>query len=69
MVLPIEFQIPIALGFGAVLLVLMAEKLHEKIPGSRLSVFEGVGHMLNLEAPERFNRELKVFLEDAGGTR
>ena len=44
----------------------LAKKLHEKIPGSRLSVFEGVGHMLNLEVPERFNEELKVFLEESG---
>jgi len=41
--------------------------LHEKIPNSRLSIFEGVGHMVNLEAPERFNRELEQFLE--GGTK
>jgi Ca-activated chloride channel family protein len=30
MEIPLEFQIPIAVGFGAFLLVLMAEKLHER---------------------------------------
>jgi pimeloyl-ACP methyl ester carboxylesterase len=41
----------------------LARTLHEKIEGSRLSVFPVVGHMLNLEAPKQFRSELKVFLE------
>ena len=46
--------------------VKLAEALHEKIAGSSLSVYEGVGHMVNLEAPERFNEEVKAFLESVG---
>ncbi|UCE23478.1 MAG: alpha/beta fold hydrolase [Candidatus Zixiibacteriota bacterium] len=41
----------------------LAKTLHERITGSRLSVFEDVGHMLNLESPNRFQQELKLFLE------
>jgi len=41
----------------------LARLLNERIPNSRLRVYDDVGHMVNLEAPERFNRELKRFLE------
>ena len=41
----------------------LAQQLHERIQSSVLSVFEGTGHMLNLEQPKRFNEALKVFLE------
>ena len=41
----------------------LARLLNERIPNSRLRVYDDVGHMVNLEAPERFNRELKQFLE------
>jgi len=47
----------------------LAGIIHNGIPGSTLSVFDDVGHMLNLEAPERFNEELKVFLEGVAGVR
>ena len=40
----------------------LAQELNRKIKTSRLSIFEGVGHMLNLEAPERFELELDQFL-------
>ena len=39
-----------------------AEKLRGALQGSRLEVFEGVGHMPNLEAPDRFNAVLHEFL-------
>ena len=42
----------------------LSRQLHERIPGSRLSVFESVGHVLNLEAPDRFHRELAQFLDE-----
>ncbi len=32
------------------------------IPNSRLAVFENTGHMIQLEDPERFNKELESFL-------
>jgi len=41
----------------------LARLLNERIPNSRLRVYDDVGHMVNLEAPERFNRELKRFIE------
>ncbi len=39
----------------------LAHILGEKIPNSSVSIFEGVGHMINMEAPERFNIELGKF--------
>jgi len=41
----------------------VAVDLQAAIPNSSLSIYEGVGHMLNLEVPERLNQELKVFVE------
>jgi pimeloyl-ACP methyl ester carboxylesterase len=40
----------------------VAAELHEKIPGSRLRVMPGVGHAANMEAPGRFNAEVREFL-------
>jgi pimeloyl-ACP methyl ester carboxylesterase len=40
----------------------VGEALHSGIPGSRLIVFEGPGHVVNLEEPERFNDEVRSFL-------
>ncbi|UCE84915.1 MAG: alpha/beta fold hydrolase [Deltaproteobacteria bacterium] len=36
---------------------------HESIPGSRLEIFEGVGHYPHCEAPERFVELLSEFIE------
>ncbi|MBU0982301.1 MAG: alpha/beta fold hydrolase [candidate division Zixibacteria bacterium] len=44
----------------------LAELLHERIAGSRLLVYDGIGHMLNLEAPDRFNADLDAFLRGTG---
>jgi pimeloyl-ACP methyl ester carboxylesterase len=38
---------------------------HEAMPGSRLEVFEGVGHFPHCEAPDRFTRVLLDFVRDA----
>jgi pimeloyl-ACP methyl ester carboxylesterase len=46
--------------------VSIGEELHAQIPGSKLVVITGPGHMVNLEAPERFNEEVRSFLRDAG---
>lgn len=35
----------------------------EAIPGARLQVLPGTGHLLNVDAPEAFNRALVAFLE------
>jgi pimeloyl-ACP methyl ester carboxylesterase len=41
----------------------VAEEMHASIPRSRLVVMAGVGHMGDMEAPERFNAEVRNFLE------
>jgi pimeloyl-ACP methyl ester carboxylesterase len=41
----------------------VAHQLHEGIPGSRLVVLPGVGHVSNLEAADAFNREVGTFLD------
>src|SRR5262249_21052483 len=42
--------------------VSVGEDLHAQIPGSRFVVMPGVGHVSNIEAPERFNAEVRAFL-------
>jgi pimeloyl-ACP methyl ester carboxylesterase len=40
------------------------EHAHQAIPGSRLEIFDGVGHLPQLEAPARFVAVLERFLEE-----
>ncbi|HET8908604.1 MAG TPA: alpha/beta hydrolase [Ktedonobacterales bacterium] len=40
----------------------VAHDMHASIPNSRLVVIPDVGHMCNIEAPERFNAEVRQFL-------
>jgi proline-specific peptidase len=40
----------------------VGRELHERIPGSRLVVLPGVGHLSNMEAAEPFNRQVRAFL-------
>ena len=42
----------------------LAEELAARIPDSRVKVYDNVGHMLNLEAPERFEHDLAAFLDE-----
>ncbi len=42
-----------------------ARLMADLIPGARLEIIPGVGHLANLEAPERFNAALRTFLETA----
>ena len=40
----------------------LAREMARRIPGAQLLMFEGTGHLANLEQPERFNRALLDFL-------
>ena len=40
----------------------LAERLSQLIPGSRLGIIEGAGHMVLLEVPERVNHEILSFV-------
>jgi len=40
----------------------LAEKLNEILPDSEKVIIPGAGHMVNMEAPERFNEILLRFL-------
>jgi pimeloyl-ACP methyl ester carboxylesterase len=46
----------------------VANQLHAAIPGARLAVIPGAGHVSNLEAPARFNAAVRDFcLSGSGG--
>jgi 3-oxoadipate enol-lactonase len=40
-----------------------ARRMHEAIPGSRLEIIAGAGHLSNLERPMEFNRVATEFIE------
>ncbi len=40
----------------------VGKELHKKIPGSRLVILPGVGHLSNVEAADSFNLEVRTFL-------
>jgi pimeloyl-ACP methyl ester carboxylesterase len=57
--------LPILLVWGSrdpIIPVSHGESAHESLPGSRLEVFEGAGHMPQLEEPGRFVAALDRFL-------
>ena len=57
---------PVLIIWGArdpIIPVHHGEHAHRAIPGSRLEIFEGIGHLPQLEAPERFAAALERFLE------
>ena len=45
----------------------VAEDLASQIPGSTLAVMPGVGHLGNIEAPDRFHEEIRTFLRTLPG--
>ena len=42
----------------------MSRQMAKRIPGARLTVIEGAGHLSNIEQPEKFNRAVLEFLLD-----
>lgn len=40
----------------------IAEHLHANIPGSKLEIVQGVGHLINAEVPDIFNSRVRDFL-------
>lgn len=44
----------------------VAHQMHDAIPGARLVVIPGAGHVSNLEQPARFNAEVREFCQAAG---
>jgi len=44
--------------------VLSGRHLAGTVSGARLVEFEDVAHMIQLEQPDRFNRELSTFLDE-----
>jgi len=46
----------------------VAAALRSAIPAAELAVLPGVGHEINLEAPEAFNAEVRRFLGTSGAT-
>ncbi|MEX2106701.1 MAG: alpha/beta fold hydrolase [Solirubrobacterales bacterium] len=60
-------SLPILIVWGSrdpIIPVSHAEDAHEALPGSRLEVFDGVGHLPQLEAPARFVSVLERFLAE-----
>ncbi len=59
-----KITIPTAIFVGELdrVFVPLAEQMHKSISGSVLHVYEKAGHMLNMEVPGRFNRDLADFL-------
>jgi 3-oxoadipate enol-lactonase len=42
---------------------IVMERMAQKIPGARHVLMPGLGHLPNLEAPERFDDELRAFID------
>jgi pimeloyl-ACP methyl ester carboxylesterase len=42
--------------------VAIAEQFHEAIPASKLVLLPGASHLVNVDAPDRFNVEVRAFL-------
>jgi pimeloyl-ACP methyl ester carboxylesterase len=64
--------VPVLIVWGArdpIIPVRHARGAHESIPGSRLEIFDGVGHLPQLEAPGRFVAVLERFCEETEPAR
>jgi len=63
-----EIQVPALIVWGTddwVIPSAAAHSYNRRIPNSRLAVFDGTGHVPQLERPARFNRLLDEFLSDS----
>ncbi len=47
----------------------LGTRLIDVIPGARLVIFPGAGHLGNMEQPARYNATVREFLDTAGQTR
>jgi len=64
--------VPVLIVWGArdpIIPVHHGQQAHQAIPGSRLEVFDGVGHLPQLEAPGRFIAVLERFLDETAPAR
>jgi len=64
--------VPVLIVWGArdsIIPVRHGEDAHQAIPGSRLEVFDDVGHLPQLEAPGRFIAVLERFLRETEPAR
>jgi 3-oxoadipate enol-lactonase len=43
------------------------EEAAKGIPGAQKIVYAGTGHMINVEQPDKFNRDLEAFLKLTAG--
>ncbi|MCD2201694.1 alpha/beta hydrolase [Halobacterium sp. KA-4] len=62
-----DLDVPVLVTHGAEDLVMVEEtaRVHaDLVPDSRTSIYPDVGHMPFWEAPERYNRELRAFVEE-----
>ena len=64
--------VPVLIVWGArdpIIPARHGEDAHRALPGSRLEIFEGAGHMLQLEQPSRFIAVLERFLAESDPAR
>ena len=47
---------------GAPHMIEAGEESAKRIPGAKKLVYPGSGHLVNMEEPEKFNRDLEAFL-------
>jgi pimeloyl-ACP methyl ester carboxylesterase len=47
----------------------MTERTVAAVPNAKIDVWAGVGHMVNMEDPDRFNAAVRQFLAEAEGSR
>lgn len=60
-------ELPVLIIWGErdpIIPVQHAKSAHDAIPGSRLEIFEGVGHLPQLESPARFVSVVERFIAE-----